>query len=147
MYFHMVSFVWPLTVDVMCTIFFKPAVKKRMRFSPTEDFAHFALMESGAPTLVCELSVLNTQSDLGHCSENGEDHTQLHTLRVFSDIATVKWFLLDYCSLFTGLRGLHLENEDIILLPGSNGKHFTLNIQNSPLKEKFYNFTFQQNQV
>ena len=55
-------------------------------------------------------------------------------------------FIGTLCScLFIGLRGLRIENEDIILLPRSNGKNFTLNIQNSPLKEKFYNFTFQQN--
>ena len=47
-------------------------------------------------------------------------------------------------SLFTTLRGLGIENEDIILLPRNNGENFTLNIQNSPLKEKFYNFSFQQ---
>ena len=47
-------------------------------------------------------------------------------------------------SLFNTLRGLRIENEDIILLPRNNGENFTLNIQNSPLQEKFYNFSFQQ---
>ena len=47
-------------------------------------------------------------------------------------------------SLFYTLRGLGIENEDIILLPRNNGDNFTLNIRNSPLQEKFYNFSFQQ---
>ena len=47
-------------------------------------------------------------------------------------------------SLFNTLTGLEIENEDIILLPRNNGENFTLNIQNSPLKEKFYNLSFQQ---
>ena len=96
----MVSFVFTLTSCALYSL--NRLFKKRMCFSPTEDFAHFALMESGAPTLVCELSVLNTQSDLGHCSENGEDHTQLHTLEVSSYITSVKndfyWNILA-CSL------------------------------------------------
>ena len=29
-------------------------------------------------------------------------------------------------------------------MPRNNGENFTLNIQNSPLKEKFYNLSFQQ---
>ena len=37
-----------------------------------------------------------------------------------------------------------VQYEDIILLPRNNWNNFTLNIQNSPLRGKFYNFTFQQ---
>ena len=47
-------------------------------------------------------------------------------------------------SLFNTLTGIEIENEDIILLPRNNGENFALNIQNSPLKEKFYNLSFQQ---